>query len=216
MRLPDGRNRATPSCAKIRLCLLFIHLPAHGSEVSLAARNTLDSARIPRASKLLICGLFQKGRVLAQDGMMEEVARCQPNGLATVHNGADDVGGHEGISDGLAHAGLWDGVFDGNLLIGFARFDSVKPFPTTPLRNISSSIATSSLALRSSSSSKQRAQNPFALRFAAHGKTEPRSGGSAAAIASSLSTSWFSAHVISSGSCELTSATITRTVATWG
>ena len=32
------------------------------------ARNTLDSARIPRASKLLICGLFQKGRVLAQDG----------------------------------------------------------------------------------------------------------------------------------------------------
>ena len=25
------------------------------------ARNTLDSARIPRASKLLICGLFQKG-----------------------------------------------------------------------------------------------------------------------------------------------------------
>ena len=25
--------------------------------------------RIPRASKLLICGLFQKGRVLAQDGM---------------------------------------------------------------------------------------------------------------------------------------------------
>ena len=33
-----------------------------------AARNTLDSARIPRASKLLICGLFQKGRVLAQDG----------------------------------------------------------------------------------------------------------------------------------------------------
>ena len=26
-------------------------------------------ARIPRASKLLICGLFQKGRVLAQDGV---------------------------------------------------------------------------------------------------------------------------------------------------
>ena len=49
------------------LCLLFIHPPAHGSEVSPAARNTLDSARIPRASKLLICGLFQKGRVLAQD-----------------------------------------------------------------------------------------------------------------------------------------------------
>ena len=34
-----------------------------------AARNTLDSARIPRASKLLICGLSQKGRVLAQDGV---------------------------------------------------------------------------------------------------------------------------------------------------
>ena len=39
------------------------------SEVSPAARNTLDFARIPRASKLLICGLFQKGRVLAQDGV---------------------------------------------------------------------------------------------------------------------------------------------------
>ena len=51
------------------LCLLFIHPPAHVSEVSPAARNTLDSARIPRASKLLICGLFQKGRVLAQDGV---------------------------------------------------------------------------------------------------------------------------------------------------
>ena len=34
------------------------------------ARNTLDSARIPRASKLLICGLFQKGRVLAQDAVI--------------------------------------------------------------------------------------------------------------------------------------------------
>ena len=47
---------------------LFIRQP-HGSEVSPAARNTLDSARIPRASKLLICGLFQKGRVLAQDAV---------------------------------------------------------------------------------------------------------------------------------------------------
>ena len=54
------------------LCLLFIHPPAHGSEVIPAARNTLDSARIPRASKLLICGLFQKGRVLAQDGDQAE------------------------------------------------------------------------------------------------------------------------------------------------
>ena len=51
------------------LCLLFIHPPAHGSEVSPASRNTLDSARIPRASKLLICGLFLKVRVLAQDGI---------------------------------------------------------------------------------------------------------------------------------------------------
>ena len=42
---------------------------AQGSEASPAARNTLASARIPRASKLLICGLFQKGRVLAQDGL---------------------------------------------------------------------------------------------------------------------------------------------------
>ena len=41
--------------------------PGVGSQS--AARNTLDSARIPRASKLLICGLFQKGRVLAQDGV---------------------------------------------------------------------------------------------------------------------------------------------------
>ena len=54
----------------MQLCLLFIHPPAHGSEVSPAARNTLDSARIPRASKLLICGLFLKGRVLAQDGII--------------------------------------------------------------------------------------------------------------------------------------------------
>ena len=51
------------------MCLLFLHPSAHGSEVSPAARNTLDSARIPRASKLLIYGLFQKGRVLAQDGI---------------------------------------------------------------------------------------------------------------------------------------------------
>ena len=56
------------------LCLLFIHPPAHGSEVSPAARNTLDSVRIPRASKLLICGLFQKGRVLAQDGVSNRIS----------------------------------------------------------------------------------------------------------------------------------------------
>ncbi len=55
------------------LYLLFIHPLAHGSEVSPAARNTLDSARIPRASMLMICGLFLKGRVLAQDGVVREV-----------------------------------------------------------------------------------------------------------------------------------------------
>ena len=49
--------------ASLHLCLLFIHPPAHGSEVSPAARNTLDSARIPRASKPLIYGLFLHGRV---------------------------------------------------------------------------------------------------------------------------------------------------------
>ena len=64
-RTSDMNLGATPSRG---LCLLFVHPPAHGSEVSPAARNTLDSARIPRASKLLICGLFLKGRVLAQDG----------------------------------------------------------------------------------------------------------------------------------------------------
>ena len=63
------------------LCLLFIHPPAHGSEVSPAARNTLDSARIPRASKLLICGLFQKGRVLAQDGNTYPTAMADSSSL---------------------------------------------------------------------------------------------------------------------------------------
>ncbi len=66
------------------LCLLFIHPPAHGSEVSPAARNTLDSARIPRASKLLICGLFQKGRVLAQDGMPRSRAETWVQARATL------------------------------------------------------------------------------------------------------------------------------------
>ena len=45
------------------------HLQLQGSEASPAARTTLDSARIPRTAKLLICGLFQKGRVLAQDAV---------------------------------------------------------------------------------------------------------------------------------------------------
>ena len=49
-------------------CAFYFHPPAP------AARNTLDSARIPRASKLLICGLFLKGRVLAQDGHKLSVA----------------------------------------------------------------------------------------------------------------------------------------------
>ena len=65
-------NKKTPSW----VCLLFIHPPVHGSEVSPAARNTLDSARIPRASKLLICGLFLKGRVLAQDGVGASAIKC--------------------------------------------------------------------------------------------------------------------------------------------
>ena len=59
--------------------------------------------------------------------MMQEVARGQPNGLAAFDNGADDVGGQEGIADCLAHAVRWDGIFGGNLLIGFACFDSVEP-----------------------------------------------------------------------------------------
>ena len=58
---------------------------------------------------------------------MQEVARGQPNGLATFDNGADDVGSQEGIADCLAHAVRWDGVFGCNLLIGFACFDSVEP-----------------------------------------------------------------------------------------
>ena len=58
---------------------------------------------------------------------MQEVARGQPNGLAAFDNDADDVGSQEGITDCLAHAVRWDGVFDGNLLIGFACFDSVEP-----------------------------------------------------------------------------------------
>ena len=63
---------------------------------------------------------------------------------------------------------------------------------------------------------KATGTKPVRTSFRSPWQTEPRSGGSAAAVASSLSTSWFSVHVISSGSCELTSATITRTVATWG
>ena len=70
---------------------LFIRQP-HGSEVSPAARNTLDSARIPRASKLLICGLFQKGGVLAQDAK-EAQAHLDENLLArpSAHNLFPDI-----------------------------------------------------------------------------------------------------------------------------
>ena len=66
-------------------------------------------------------------RVYGRDRMMQEVARGQPNGLTAFDNGADDVGGQEGIADCLAHAVRWDGVFGCNLLIGFACFDSVEP-----------------------------------------------------------------------------------------
>ena len=58
---------------------------------------------------------------------MQEVARGQPNGLVAFDNGTDDVGGQEGMADCLAHAVRWDGVYGGNLLIGFACFDSVEP-----------------------------------------------------------------------------------------
>ena len=64
---------------------------------------------------------------IVEKRMMQEVARGQPNGLATFDNGADDVGCQEGIADCLAHAVRWDGVFGCNLLIGFACFDSVEP-----------------------------------------------------------------------------------------
>ena len=75
-------SRCKPKLGKV-LCLLFIHPPAHGSEVSPAARNTLDSARIPRASKLLICGLFLKGRVLAQDDVSTRPAESRETKRST-------------------------------------------------------------------------------------------------------------------------------------
>ena len=75
---PQKEDRPEVAERSKGLCLLFIHPPAHGSEVSPAARNTLDSARIPRASKLLICGLFQKVRVLAQDGVWEQTFGATP------------------------------------------------------------------------------------------------------------------------------------------
>ena len=50
------------------------HPQPRGRKPALLARYTLDSARIPRASKPLICGLFQKGRVLAQDGRSQNLS----------------------------------------------------------------------------------------------------------------------------------------------
>ena len=62
-----GRQRAVLESDQIKLD--HYRILAQDAEASPAARNTLDSARTPRASKLLICGLFQKGRVLAQDAV---------------------------------------------------------------------------------------------------------------------------------------------------
>ena len=45
--------------------------------VEVTALKTLGR-RIPRASKLLICGLFQEGRVLAQDGHGEYLQKIYP------------------------------------------------------------------------------------------------------------------------------------------
>ena len=63
---------------------------AQGSEASPAARNTLASARIPRASKLLICGLFQMGRVLAQDGITSSPISCSSSLRFTCGNASAD------------------------------------------------------------------------------------------------------------------------------
>ena len=64
--------------AQKRNLLIPLELSRVMHQGSPAARNTLDSARIPRASKLLICGLFQKGRVLAQDGVADGAVRSYP------------------------------------------------------------------------------------------------------------------------------------------
>ena len=69
--LPVARPAADlsqPWAPPVGLLSLVTRSPGVGSQPC-GARNTLDSARIPSASKLLICGLFQKGRVLAQDGI---------------------------------------------------------------------------------------------------------------------------------------------------
>ena len=64
----DGIEESTDVRVEYPVPSIYSSASSWVSEVSPAARNTLDFARIPRASKLLICGLFQKGRVLAQDG----------------------------------------------------------------------------------------------------------------------------------------------------
>ena len=70
-RLTDPVKSGDKQNITVGLYLLFIHPPAHGSEVSPAVRNTLDSARIPRASKLLICGLFQRAEFWHRTGCAE-------------------------------------------------------------------------------------------------------------------------------------------------
>ena len=67
--------------AQKRNLLIPLELSGVMHQGSPAARNTLDSARIPRASKLLICGLFQKGRVLAQDEVRDFLQVVPAHGL---------------------------------------------------------------------------------------------------------------------------------------
>ena len=43
---------------------------ASGSWLETIRNRAKQGRRIPRASKLLICGLFQEGRVLAQDAVL--------------------------------------------------------------------------------------------------------------------------------------------------
>ena len=72
--LPVARPAADLSQPFARPVGLLLATRAPGvCEASPAARNTLDSSRIPRASKLLICGLFRKVRVLAQDAVRSEI-----------------------------------------------------------------------------------------------------------------------------------------------
>ena len=66
---------------------LFIRQPM-GRKSALRREIPWILRGIPRASKLLICGLFQKGRVLAQDGVRASVAwesatRRRRNGSST-------------------------------------------------------------------------------------------------------------------------------------